>query len=297
MWGSTRRLRQPDHDYDLAVVERAPLPPHERPWRHPSELAADARQAITDERPSGSTRTAALLGGTATIVLFGVAILSLTPTPDDGPAATASTPIQRLASTSLTVPSTSPAPAPGQATGQVTALGPAPTGPLAAEVGTGGLAVLPSRTVVGILQRERSNGDVRRGPRIDVVGRSDAPLWSAGTIVITLHSGVTTLASVIDIGDGHGLAVVRVEGDPDGGSAGFRVAANPPEHDEIVTVLSEQPITMAWQETAGFDHETVPDGTAVVDSDGGLVGVYTGHGNEGRVIPIDDVVSGATTRD
>jgi hypothetical protein len=298
--GSTRRLRATDHDYDLAVVERAPLPPHERPWRHPSELAADARQAITDERPSGSTRTAALLGGSATILLFGVAILSLTPTTADGPTVSGSTPIQRLASSALTVPSTTP-PAPGQVSGQtssqVTALGPAPTGPLAAEVGAGGLAVLPSRTVIGMLQHERSNGDIRSGPRIDMVGRSDASSWSAGIIVVTLHSGVTTLASVIDVGDGAGLAVVRVAGDPDDVAPGFRIAANAPEHDDMVTVLSDEPITMPWQETADMDHASVADGTAVVDSEGDLVGVYTEHGDDGRIILIDDAVSGATTRD
>ena len=294
-------MRELDHDYDLAVVERAPLPPHERAWRHPSELAADARQAITAERPSGSTRTAALLGGTATIVLFGVAMLSLTPTPDTGPAATGSTPIQRLGPATLTVPSTilsAPEPAaPAPIADQPTALGPAPTGPLAAEVGSGGLAVLPSRTVVGLLERNGANGNVRRGPRIDVVGRSDAAPWSGDTIVVTLHSGVSTLASVLDAGDGDGLAVVRVEGSNPERTAGFRVAANSPEPDGFVTVLGDEPITLAWEEMAGFDDATVPDGTAVVDADGELVGVYSDHGTEGRVIPIDDAVAGATNRD
>jgi hypothetical protein len=299
----TRRLRTPDHDYDLAVVERAPLPPHERSWRHPSELAADARQAITDERPSGSARTAALLGGMATIMLFGVAILSLTPTADDGPAATGSTPIQRLASGSLTVPSTTSASqqtqaeTPGPASGAIAALGPAPAGPLAVEIGTGGLAVLPSRTVVDLLRRDRSNDTIRSGPRIDVVGRTDVTVRPAHTIVVTLHSGVTALASVIDAGDGRGLAVVSVEGDHHRRSGGFLLATDTPESGDIVTVLSDEPISITWDEMRDFDGRSVPDGTAVVDVDGDLVGVYADSGVGGRFIPIDDAAAGATSRD
>lgn len=114
----TRRLRARPDEYDLALVERAPLPPHERSWRHPSEVAADARRELVAERPSTTARTAALTGGTATILLVGIVVLSLTPRGSVAPTAMSSSPVQRIASASLsggtsttvTVTVTTPAP-------------------------------------------------------------------------------------------------------------------------------------------------------------------------------------------
>ena len=281
-----------DHDYHLPTVERAPLPPHERSWRHPSELAADTREAIRTERPSAPTRVAAMLGGTAAITLFGVAVLTLTPTADDGPSATGASPIQRLVAVALTSPPTTlPARGPG-------AVGPAPLGPLATAIGSGSIAVLPSRAVVEMLRNEPLREPLGQGPRIDVVARTDVTV--APTIVVTLSTGATTVATVVDAGDGDGLAILRLDGH-DGDGLAISEAA--PADGDIVTLLTDDPISVEWPDTEALDPSSVPDGTAVVDGDGELVGVYVGAGTDtetdpGRLVSIDHaVVAGAASPD
>ncbi|MEX2626431.1 MAG: hypothetical protein WD225_06080 [Ilumatobacteraceae bacterium] len=88
-----RRPLPPDDGYDLAFVERGPLPPHERSWRHPSEVAADTRQAIRTERPSPSVRNTAIAGGTLTILLVGAVVLALSPTTAPNPTVAGSSPV------------------------------------------------------------------------------------------------------------------------------------------------------------------------------------------------------------
>lgn len=276
-------------------MERAPLPPHERSWRHPSELAADARASIRTERASTTARVGALLGGTAAIGVFGLGVLAFTPNGDDGPAATGSSPIQRL-----TVMSGSAAPNPGPATTLAAfgTVGPAPVGPVANHIGATGLAVVPSRSVVDLLDH-RASGATRtaNGPRIDVVGRREAV--PDVTIVVTVHGGTPAVASVLDAGDGDGLAIVRVHAPaPDG----FEIAAGPLRPGDLVTVLAERPVEVAWTDDAviddgGVDDVEIPDGTAAVDTNGHLAAVYVNDedGTTGRLIPIDDAVVAATT--
>jgi hypothetical protein len=59
-------------------VDRAPLPPHERPWRHPSELGPP-------EHEPTSTRGRVLIVTTATLSLLLVGALALSMTPGQGP--------------------------------------------------------------------------------------------------------------------------------------------------------------------------------------------------------------------
>lgn len=66
----------PAADYALLLVDPPPLPPHERSWRHPSELAPTAAD-IDDTRPG---RAALALGSvTVAVVAMGVIVLALTP--------------------------------------------------------------------------------------------------------------------------------------------------------------------------------------------------------------------------
>ncbi len=59
-------------------VDRAPLPPHERPWRHPSELGPPEHEPTT-------TAGRVLIVATATLSLALIGLLVLTVTPDRSP--------------------------------------------------------------------------------------------------------------------------------------------------------------------------------------------------------------------
>jgi hypothetical protein len=58
-------------------VDRAPLPPHERPWRHPSELGPPSHEPT-------STGGRVLIVTTATLSLLLIGLLALSMTPDRG---------------------------------------------------------------------------------------------------------------------------------------------------------------------------------------------------------------------
>jgi len=67
-------------------VDRAPLPPHERPWRHPSELGPPAQ-----EPTSTSGRVIIATTATLSLLLIGLLAISMTPGKDQSPQAVAST--------------------------------------------------------------------------------------------------------------------------------------------------------------------------------------------------------------
>lgn len=68
-------------------MDRAPLPPHERPWRHPSELGPTAQHEPT----SGSARAIIVTTATLSLLLIGLLAVSMTPDRGDAPVAVAST--------------------------------------------------------------------------------------------------------------------------------------------------------------------------------------------------------------
>jgi hypothetical protein len=61
--------------YSLIPVDSAPLPPHERTWRHPSEMGAP----VVEVEPSSSARVMALVGGTLAVALVAALVITLTP--------------------------------------------------------------------------------------------------------------------------------------------------------------------------------------------------------------------------
>src|SRR4051794_6771915 len=69
-----------------APVDRAPLPPHERPWRHPSELGPPA-----PEPTSTSGRVIIATAATLSLLLIGLLAVSMTPDNGGSPQAVAST--------------------------------------------------------------------------------------------------------------------------------------------------------------------------------------------------------------
>ena len=72
--------------YDLVFVEPGPLPPHERSWRHPSELGP-TRLDVDDADRRGRTNFVALAGGTMAVLAVATMVVAMTPRAANGPVA------------------------------------------------------------------------------------------------------------------------------------------------------------------------------------------------------------------
>jgi hypothetical protein len=76
--------------YDFVLVEPGPLPPHERSWRHPSELGPTRVGLDVDVDHAGrrsSTGIMALAGGTMAVLAVAVMVVAITPRTSSGPVA------------------------------------------------------------------------------------------------------------------------------------------------------------------------------------------------------------------
>src|SRR5262245_43648554 len=136
--------RRPDcgrDRYDFAFVGSPPIPPHERTWRHPSELAAAEWHAIRHTEPQRTTRGFAIATGTMGLVAVAVLTLTVTPGTHESPVAISATtsPVSTRESairtpTPTTAPALAPAPSPAGARAVADAL--------ATPIGDGHLALM-----------------------------------------------------------------------------------------------------------------------------------------------------------
>jgi hypothetical protein len=69
--------------YDLALVEHGPLPPHERTWRHPSELGPTRADVDTGSH----NHVAALAIGALSVIAVAGLVIAMTPRVSSGPVA------------------------------------------------------------------------------------------------------------------------------------------------------------------------------------------------------------------
>jgi hypothetical protein len=76
--------------YDLVLVEPGPLPPHERSWRHPSELGP-TRLDVDDTGRRTGLNLVALGGGTMAVLAVAAMVVAMTPRATGGPVALSST--------------------------------------------------------------------------------------------------------------------------------------------------------------------------------------------------------------
>lgn len=72
--------------YDLVLVEPGPLPPHERSWRHPSELGP-TRLDLDDQSRRSHTNFVALAGGAMAVLAVATMVVAMTPRTSGGPVA------------------------------------------------------------------------------------------------------------------------------------------------------------------------------------------------------------------
>jgi hypothetical protein len=76
--------------YDLVLVEPGPLPPHERSWRHPSELGP-TRLDVDDTTRRANVNLVALGGGTLAVLAVAALVVAMTPRTSSGPVALSAT--------------------------------------------------------------------------------------------------------------------------------------------------------------------------------------------------------------
>lgn len=244
---------------------QAPLPPHERAWRHPSELAAAEREAFRTEPVAASTRVFAMVTGTVGLLAIGVLILSASPRRQESPVAISAT--------------TTPVAAVEAASGGLSAGGIAAIGRFSSDdddVDATPEAVPPAlATPIG-------DGRSALMTRLSTAGvEGDA-------FDVRLTSGPVVTAAVVDTTEAGLVVVTIVEAD----DPGHAVAGTLPGDDEMVTILTDPPITIAFGDIATVG---VDEGTPVLDADGDLVGLCTrsGDGATGVVDvtgqdPVDD---------
>jgi hypothetical protein len=244
-------------------VERAPLPPHERAWRHPSELAAANRAALSADEPSSTSRTIALVGGAAGVLAVALLVLTLAPRRNDTPVAVSST-------SSPDTPTSAQLVAPASLGRDITGLS---LHPIATPIGDDGLALTTSRSIFGVSQ--------------DDIRRADNRL-----IDVELVTGHVTRALVVDPGENGGIAWVSLD---DGAyDHGLDVASDVPLADDVVTVLAHPPMLV---EFAHIEQVEAADGTPVIDDDGDVVGLCMQDDDSGDVdfTPIGELVDDAPT--
>jgi len=84
---TARSHGHPDPDYHLPIVGPAPIPPHERQWRHPSELAPTA----ADIAQPSNARALILATGTTALLLAAVLVVAFSPPRSAAPSAVSAT--------------------------------------------------------------------------------------------------------------------------------------------------------------------------------------------------------------
>lgn len=124
-----------------------------------------------------------------------------------------------------------------------------------------------------------------------VTAQAVVGLGEGDTLSVELVSGRTGLARVVALLER--AAVVALDAELADEPA-HQLATDPPTADETVTVLLDEPVRIALSELASLD---VPDGTPVVDADGGLIGLCTDSPDGTTVLAAVDAAEGlpATT--
>ena len=240
--------------YDLAFVEHGPLPPHERTWRHPSELAAQEHALARSETTPATTRMFAITTGTLGLLAIGLLVLAVTPDRSGAPVAVSAT-------TTVAIPG--------------------------ASATTAALAITePSaRSPIALRGRPETLATPIGAGRFAVVTAADlAAATGAGAIgdevEVEVPSGRMHQARVV--GRAGDTVLVELERS----EPGVDVADDHPDGHEIVTVLAEPPVTIVLDDLGTHEFD---EGTAVLDGDGDLVGLCSqGDDDATRLVVVSD---------
>lgn len=279
-------------------MTKGPLPPHERPWRHPSELAAAPL-----ETPTRSGRLLIISTATVSLLLVGVLAVTMTPGRSRSPQALVDSTVVSIVSFNVaaagsepdasattvvnppspSAPATTTAvagdPAAGDRLGEGNPLPPAtvaathevapvPTtstfsGPAPLTTGSVGVLVTPV-------------GDGLAVTTQDALGADPATLDEVVPMTAELPSGsVVEVDVVATSGDLVIVAIMTGATSEDRALAGELSAA--PELVEQFVVVGG---TTARFDASAFPPSDLPEGAPIVDADGRLLGLCT-HGPDG----------------
>jgi hypothetical protein len=255
----------------LILVEQGPLPPHERTWRHPSELAAEERAILRAQTAPASARLLALATGAVGLAVVGVLVMTVTPRRFDAPIAISAT--------------TTP---PAQ---QVGVIGPRSSPEAVSELAESDLAS-PTRSTLVVIRPSIGSVQALATPigtgRFAFVTRSAAGDNPERPFEVLLPSGRISSGWMINsISDA--LIVELDRGEP-----GHPIAHTRPDADDIVMVMQSPPVTIAFGDVDTLD---VDEGVAVIDDEGALVGICSRDGVSTRMIDVTDEGVDATTDD
>lgn len=192
-------------EYDGVLVVPPPLPPHERPWRHPSELGPTA--ADVDTTPHGWG--IALTAGTLLVALVALVVVATTPAGTSDPVALDATTLPAFVSTPAPASTPAPSSAPVQA---VSATGTEPTG--ASFVRLSATTQIPAAVAAAPRRSAPVAADPPR-PTETVVVLAEAGVYRVAWHDLTRHGadelGLPSRALVLDL-DGHAVATI-LDGD------------------------------------------------------------------------------------
>ena len=231
------------HGYSPVTVDSRAPRPHERDWRHPSEISAEHRIVFAAEPPSRRLRTAAIVSGTVAVTAA-VAVGAIIATAPTGPQVAQVRRAERPA-----------------------AAEPAEVVAVPIRSGSGSVAAM---TVTGMALADALDGttDGRAVVTLHGGGRVEARrVWSDQRIVIVATDPTATTAAAVDLyeplataPDDASTLSVSLDGDH---------PASLVEHLDRVAAFAE-PLT-------GMDWSSVAEGTPVVDAEGHLIGLCSPH--------------------
>jgi hypothetical protein len=252
-----------NHNRDFEPWPPAPLPPHERTWRHPSELGATTVQVVAHPQPAMS-RKATVVTVAVGVLLVAGAVRMMVPSSSARTSNSAAESGLSIVTTIAELPTTGGAPA--------------PTGPPSTEsAGTTGPTFTSLRATTTVVPHMTSGG-----PNTGVTTAEVAEFTMVGaetpTYAVVLHSGRYLATSAVAVS---GMDTVEVQM-PSGSTANALVIHNagpialldlvesgappaphgePPEAGDVVTVGSPDGGVTA---TVGEDN---PDGYRLLTSE------------------------------
>ncbi|MCU1364417.1 MAG: hypothetical protein JWN39_56, partial [Ilumatobacteraceae bacterium] len=330
MFPAARRPGRTVLHYDLLFVERgeweddpeypnAPLPAHERTWRHPSEQGAT--EWVRSEPPLVVGRGLSVATGTVGAVLAvgllwlliphdnkggGVAVQGSTTVrvaaetltsrltsslPPTAPAELSAAPI-----TALAVTSTAPPPTDGTTSPPPTR----PTSPATSEptASSSTAASTPPSSDATLVDSSSPGSTGETAPPVETihpalalavsvgsshfVAATAAAVGNQSTMTVQLPSGNSTVASVVSVDTSTGIAVLAIPDDVD--AAPIEPSGVSLPTDAAIVLTPDPTPVSVWRDDTGTnltaDPElSVPEGSLVLDTDNRLIGMCTTTAN------------------
>jgi hypothetical protein len=293
----------------------APLPAHERRWRHPSELGHDAW--VQSEKTAGVGRGLLVTSGAIGCILGLAVVWLMVPGPGGPPSADpvvarsdlAASTTAGFAFVATTAPvessvSTSPV-SPTLPTTIATVSVPSPEETDASRPDqtvvappTSATLQLPAEDLPTNTVWLKSSADGAVPAVAVLVGDSPYMITTATavgpveSVRVMLASGGVTNAPVVSIDD----SFAYLEPDESLLTYGFTSAARAAEGDSL-TVLADEQIVFAFGDDtlASVSPGSIAEGTPVVNEDGALVGLCTGARGSLELVPIADALADEVT--